>query len=54
MIVHEGVNVRSVGPELLGQDGPVDVLTADLSFISLVTVVPVRTVVGWVKETASL
>jgi len=38
VITHEGVNIRSVGPELLGDDGPVDVLTADLSFISLRTV----------------
>jgi 23S rRNA (cytidine1920-2'-O)/16S rRNA (cytidine1409-2'-O)-methyltransferase len=41
VVVHEGVNVRSVGPELLGQGGPVDVLTADLSFISLRTVAQV-------------
>jgi len=38
--LHERTNVRSVGLELLGGD-PVDVLVADLSFISLATVLPV-------------
>lgn len=36
--VLERVNVRSLGPEAIG--GPVDLLVADLSFISLVTVAP--------------
>jgi 23S rRNA (cytidine1920-2'-O)/16S rRNA (cytidine1409-2'-O)-methyltransferase len=38
VIVHEGRNVRSVGAELLGPAGRVDIVTADLSFISLRTV----------------
>ncbi|MGH8995118.1 MAG: TlyA family RNA methyltransferase [Acidimicrobiales bacterium] len=38
--LHEGFNVRSAGPALLGADGPADLLTADLSFISLRTVAP--------------
>ena len=38
--LHERTNVRSIGPETL--DGrPVDLLVADLSFISLTTVLPV-------------
>jgi 23S rRNA (cytidine1920-2'-O)/16S rRNA (cytidine1409-2'-O)-methyltransferase len=36
--VLERVNVRALEPEMI--DGPVDVVTADLSFISLVTVAP--------------
>ncbi len=39
--VLERTNVRTLGPEGLGAGGPVDVVTADLSFISLTTVVPV-------------
>lgn len=38
VVLHEGHNIRSVDIELLGPGGPVDVLTADLSFISLRTV----------------
>jgi 23S rRNA (cytidine1920-2'-O)/16S rRNA (cytidine1409-2'-O)-methyltransferase len=40
VVVHEGRNVRLVDVDLLGAAGPVDVLTADLSFISLRTVAP--------------
>ena len=40
VLVLEGVNVRTAGPALLGDGGPVDLLTADLSFISLRTVAP--------------
>jgi 23S rRNA (cytidine1920-2'-O)/16S rRNA (cytidine1409-2'-O)-methyltransferase len=36
--VHEGLNIRSAGNMLVGQEGPVDIVTADLSFISLRTV----------------
>jgi 23S rRNA (cytidine1920-2'-O)/16S rRNA (cytidine1409-2'-O)-methyltransferase len=43
VILHEGRNIRSVGVELLGSSGRVDVLTADLSFISLRTVAPALT-----------
>ena len=38
VVLHEGHNIRSVDIELLGPAGPVDILTADLSFISLRTV----------------
>ena len=38
VVVHEGCNIRSVGSTVLGADGPVDIVTADLSFISLRTV----------------
>jgi len=38
--LHERTNVRSIGQELLG-DRTVDLLIADLSFISLTTVLPV-------------
>ncbi len=38
--LHERTNVRSIGLEVLG-GAPVDVLVADLSFISLTTVLPV-------------
>ncbi len=38
VVVLERTNVRSLAPEQL--DGPVDVVTADLSFISLLTVAP--------------
>ncbi len=38
VLVREGLNVREAGPEVLGTAGPVDVVTADLSFISLRTV----------------
>jgi 23S rRNA (cytidine1920-2'-O)/16S rRNA (cytidine1409-2'-O)-methyltransferase len=41
--VHEGVNIRSAEVSLLGPAGAVDVLTADLSFISLRTVAPALT-----------
>lgn len=37
VVVHEGTNVRFLNPDI----GPVDVVTADLSFISLRTVAPV-------------
>jgi 23S rRNA (cytidine1920-2'-O)/16S rRNA (cytidine1409-2'-O)-methyltransferase len=40
VLVREGVNVREAGPEVLGTAGPVDLVTADLSFISLRTVAP--------------
>jgi 23S rRNA (cytidine1920-2'-O)/16S rRNA (cytidine1409-2'-O)-methyltransferase len=40
VVVREGVNVRQAGPEVLGTTGPVDLVTADLSFISLRTVAP--------------
>jgi 23S rRNA (cytidine1920-2'-O)/16S rRNA (cytidine1409-2'-O)-methyltransferase len=43
VILREGRNIRSVGVELLGSSGRVDVLTADLSFISLRTVAPALT-----------
>jgi len=36
--VHEGLNVRSITASVIG--GPVDVVVADLSFISLRTVIP--------------
>jgi len=36
--VHERTNVRGLGPRVIG--GPVDVVVADLSFISLRTVAP--------------
>lgn len=39
VVVLERTNVRSIGPETLGSTGPVDVLTADLSFVSLRVVV---------------
>jgi 23S rRNA (cytidine1920-2'-O)/16S rRNA (cytidine1409-2'-O)-methyltransferase len=38
--LHERTNVRSIDQDLFG-GGPVDVLVADLSFISLTTVLPV-------------
>ncbi len=38
VVLHEGVHVGRAGPELLGPGGPVDIVTADLSFISLGTV----------------
>jgi 23S rRNA (cytidine1920-2'-O)/16S rRNA (cytidine1409-2'-O)-methyltransferase len=38
--VHEGVNVRTLDHAVLGPAGAVDVLTADLSFISLRAVAP--------------
>ena len=38
VVVHEGCNIRSAEPAVLGDGGPVGVLTADLSFISLRTV----------------
>jgi 23S rRNA (cytidine1920-2'-O)/16S rRNA (cytidine1409-2'-O)-methyltransferase len=41
VVLHEGLNVRSVDPTLFGDAGPADLLTADLSFISLRTVAPV-------------
>ena len=40
VIVHEGRNIRSVDVGLLGPAGRVDIVTADLSFISLRTVAP--------------
>ena len=39
VILREGRNIRSVGVELLGSSGRVDVLTADLSFISLLSLI---------------
>lgn len=39
VIVREGTNVRSIGSRTLGTAGPVEVLTADLSFVSLRTIV---------------
>jgi len=45
--VLEGRNIRSLTPEDLGAEGPVDLLTADLSFISLRTVAPA--IVGLVQ-----
>lgn len=41
VIVHERTNVRELTAEAIG--GPVDVVVADLSFISLATVVPALT-----------
>jgi 23S rRNA (cytidine1920-2'-O)/16S rRNA (cytidine1409-2'-O)-methyltransferase len=41
VVLHEGRNIRSVQAELLGPAGRVDMVTADLSFISLRTVAPV-------------
>ena len=38
VVVREGCNIRSAEPAVLGDGGPVGVLTADLSFISLRTV----------------
>jgi 23S rRNA (cytidine1920-2'-O)/16S rRNA (cytidine1409-2'-O)-methyltransferase len=38
VVVREGQNIRSFDVELLGPAGPVDIVTADLSFISLRTV----------------
>jgi 23S rRNA (cytidine1920-2'-O)/16S rRNA (cytidine1409-2'-O)-methyltransferase len=38
VLVREGVHVRDARPEVLGIAGPCDVVTADLSFISLRTV----------------
>jgi 23S rRNA (cytidine1920-2'-O)/16S rRNA (cytidine1409-2'-O)-methyltransferase len=38
VVVLEGRNIRSLAPAALGPDGAVDLLTADLSFISLRTV----------------
>ncbi len=52
VLVLEGVNVRTAGPELLGDAGPVDLLTADLSFISLRTVA--AALVGLVRNGGDL
>jgi 23S rRNA (cytidine1920-2'-O)/16S rRNA (cytidine1409-2'-O)-methyltransferase len=38
VVVHDRTNVRTVTPELIG--GPVDLIVADLSFISLTVVLP--------------
>ena len=45
VIVVERTNVRDLTPEAIG--GPVDVVVADLSFISLVTVLPALTGCAW-------
>ncbi|KUI31835.1 16S/23S rRNA (cytidine-2'-O)-methyltransferase [Mycobacterium sp. IS-1742] len=41
VVVVERTNVRELGPDMIG--GPVDVVVADLSFISLATVLPALT-----------
>jgi 23S rRNA (cytidine1920-2'-O)/16S rRNA (cytidine1409-2'-O)-methyltransferase len=38
--LHEGMNIRFADVDILGPSGPADVLTADLSFISLRAVAP--------------
>lgn len=44
VVVHDRTNVRSLTPEAIG--GPVDLVVADLSFISLTLVLPALTACG--------
>ncbi len=50
VVVHDRTNVRELTPDLIG--GPVDLIVADLSFISLRLVLPALT--GVLRETGSL
>ncbi|MBO4368625.1 MAG: TlyA family RNA methyltransferase [Desulfovibrio sp.] len=50
VISHEGVNLRYPPPDLIPE--PIDILTADVSFISLTLVLP--PCMTWLKEDATL